>query len=81
MQAARSLRFDLFPPSTLVSRVEARVEAICQKGCRRVREDISALRRGETIPECLGLSPDECTSLLAELEQIMAVYGDTCRIG
>jgi hypothetical protein len=80
VQAARSLRFDPIPPGTFGPRVEARVESICQKGCRRVREDIAALRRGEPIPECLGLSPDECMSLLAELEQIMAVYGDTCRI-
>lgn len=80
MHVARILRFDPAPSGTFDTRVESRVEAICQKGCRRVRDDISALQRGDPIPECLGLSPDECRSLLAELEQIMAVYGDTCRI-
>jgi hypothetical protein len=62
-------------------RVLARVEAVCEKGCRSVREDIATLRRGESIPESAGLTRGERGQLLNELEQIMAVYGDTCRIG
>lgn len=62
------------------SRVEARVEAICLKGCARVRRDIAILAAGGHLPETLDLSEDERRSLLSELEQIMAVYGTSCRI-
>lgn len=61
-------------------RVDARIEAVCRKGCRQVRQDIAALESGEQLPETLGLSEDECRFLLSELKQIMAVYGDACRI-
>lgn len=60
--------------------VEARVEAVCLKGCRQVRRDIAHLESGAEIPEVRGLTPDERRLLLAELKQIMAVYGDSCRI-
>jgi hypothetical protein len=65
----------------LDARVEARVEAVCQKGCRQVRLDIATLERGGEIPEASGLAPDERRRLLAELRQIMAVYGNACRVG
>ena len=61
-------------------RILARVEAVCEKGCRRVREDIATLERGEPIPECADLTRGERGQVLRELKQIMAVYGDTCRI-
>lgn len=60
--------------------VEARLEAICQKGCRQVRRDIQALEAGERIPECHDMSAAERERLLRELKDIMSVYGDTCRI-
>jgi hypothetical protein len=61
-------------------RVDARVETICLKGCRQVRRDIALLESGAEIPEAGGLAPDERRLLLRELKQIMAVYGDSCRI-
>lgn len=62
------------------SRVEARIEALCQQGCRQVRRTLAALEAGAELPETQDLDASERTLLLAELQQIMAVYGDTCRI-
>jgi len=62
------------------SPVEVLVEAICHKGCRQVRRDIAMLESGEDLPETRTLTPSERTQLLRELKDIMAVYGDTCRI-
>lgn len=61
-------------------RVESRVETICLKGCRQVRRDIALLEGGAEIPESQGLAPEERHLLLTELKQIMAVYGESCRI-
>ncbi len=58
--------------------VEARLEAICQKGCRTVQLDIARIEQGEDLPETRGLTAEERRVLLAELKQIMAVYGDSC---
>lgn len=62
------------------SSLEARLEALCAKGCRQVRRDIAALESGAELPETQGLSADERVWLLAELKQIMAVYGESCRL-
>ncbi|MCK7581753.1 MAG: hypothetical protein MZV65_43120 [Chromatiales bacterium] len=62
------------------SSLEARLEVLCAKGCRQVRCDIAALESGAELPETQGLTADERARLLAELKQIMAVYGDTCRL-
>ncbi len=61
-------------------RLDARIEAVCSKGCGQVRQDIAALELGAQLPETLGLSDEERRLLLSELKQIMAVYGDACRI-
>ncbi len=61
-------------------RVEARIEAMCQKGCRSVRRAIELLEQGDELSETHGLTPEELRVLLVELKQIMAVYGETCRI-
>ena len=58
--------------------VEARLESLCEKGCRHVWSDIAALERGESLPETRDLSPEEVRRLLAELKQVMAVYGARC---
>lgn len=71
---------EIYRGTTDRERVEARVEAICLKGCRQVRRDIAFLESGAEIPEVQGLVPDERRLLLMELKQIMAVYGDSCRI-
>jgi hypothetical protein len=61
-------------------RLESRLEALCEKGCRRVRQDIDALDRGEDLPETRGLSAEERRLLLRELKQVMAVYADRCSV-
>ncbi len=60
--------------------LESRLENICQQGCQQVRRIIAALDTGDEIPETHGLNQSERAALLAELKQIMAVYGDVCRI-
>jgi hypothetical protein len=59
-------------------RVEDRLEALCEKGCRRVWADIDALERGQDLPETRDLSAEERRLLLHELKQVMAVYADRC---
>ncbi|EGV18917.1 hypothetical protein [Thiocapsa marina] len=61
-------------------RVDARIEAVCSKGCRQVRQDIAALEAGAELPETRDLTEEERNILLRELKQIMAVYGDACRL-
>lgn len=80
MRATSLKSFEIYRGITDRELVEARIEAVCLKGCRQVRRDIWALEAGAEIPEVQGLAPDERRLLLAELKQIMAVYGDTCRI-
>jgi hypothetical protein len=38
------------------------------------------LEAGVQLPETRDLSEEECRTLLRELKQIMAVYGDACRL-
>ncbi len=80
MQAIPLELVEVYRGITDRERVEARVETICLKGCRQVRRDIALLESGAEIPETRGLVPEERRLLLCELKQIMAVYGDSCRI-
>lgn len=59
---------------SVVTAVEASLERICDKGCRRVWDDIDALERNEPIPEVRGLSLAERATVLLELKDIMAAY-------
>jgi hypothetical protein len=61
-------------------RVDVRIEAVCSKGCSQVRQDIAALEAGAELPETRDLTEEERSTLLRELKQIMAVYGDACRL-
>lgn len=60
--------------------LECRVEAICEKGCRAVREDILTLAHGQATPETADLDAADRAWVLAELRAIMAVYADQCRV-
>lgn len=62
------------------TRVQESVERICAKGCRSVRRDIAALEQGGLVPEVWKLNPDERREVLVALKEIMAVYGDECRV-
>ncbi|WP_223296667.1 hypothetical protein [Thiorhodovibrio frisius] len=61
--------------------LDAAIEAICQKGCRQVHRDIERLAGGETVPEAKRLDARQREQLLAELQAIMAVYGERCSVG
>jgi hypothetical protein len=60
--------------------LDARIEAICTRGCQQVRADIETLEQGGAIAETRGLSWAQRAALLAELRSIMSVYGDRCRV-
>ena len=60
--------------------LEARLESICEKGCRRVWDDIATLERGEELPETQDLGATERSWLLNELKTVMAVYGGRCSV-
>jgi len=60
--------------------IEYSVERLCNKGCKAVRQDMAALERGEVLAEVADLNATERAQVLKELSEIMAVYGDTCRI-
>ena len=62
-------------------RLEARLESLCEKGCRQVWRDIQILERGDDLKEIQDLSAAERRWLLTELKQIMAVYGGRCSVG
>ncbi|MES9844075.1 MAG: hypothetical protein ABW162_14930 [Candidatus Sedimenticola sp. PURPLELP] len=62
------------------TKIDACVEAICNKGCQEVRLDISLLEQGDNPPEVRNLSERERSLVLNELKTIMSVYGDSCRI-
>lgn len=58
--------------------LEVRLETICEKGCRRVREVIATLESGGQPAETQDLNGRERAWLLAELKGIMAVYSGYC---
>ncbi len=60
--------------------IEDCLERLCQKGCAQVWHDISALEKGEALPETAGLTSSECRQLLCELKSVMQVYGDRCSL-
>jgi hypothetical protein len=59
-------------------RVERSIEALCNKGCRSVWEDINALEQGHALQETRGLNGAEIAQVVAELRQVMAVYEGKC---
>jgi hypothetical protein len=65
----------------MVSRlIEPYVEAICEKGCQSVREDMRLLSQGVILPELKELDEMARQMVLKELQSIMAVYGDGCPV-
>jgi len=54
--------------------VEQAIDAICALGCDVVRAYILALGKGETRTEYAALDAAQRASLLAELQEVMAVY-------
>jgi len=61
--------------------LEARLERICEKGCRQVWDDIAVLEGGGELAETADLNGRERAWLLAELKSVMAVYGGRRGLG
>ncbi|MBC8519186.1 MAG: hypothetical protein H8D24_02080 [Gammaproteobacteria bacterium] len=59
-------------------KVDRALEIVGQMGCEKTREIIRQLEAGEEVHPCENLSIDECKSMLEELKEVMAVYGDDC---
>jgi hypothetical protein len=60
--------------------LESRLEAICERGCRQVWDVIATLERGDNVPETEDLDAAERAWLLAELNAVMTVYAERCRV-
>jgi hypothetical protein len=65
----------------LTGTVDRYVELLCQQGCARVSEYISALQTGHSVPGVDELDPVERHALLEELISIMAIYQCSCDDG
>lgn len=46
------------------------IEALCQRGCRAVRDNLAALERGDAVPETACLGTAETRQVLAELKPL-----------
>lgn len=62
------------------SKIDQHVEALCEHGCRAVLNYIEALHAGRELPEFAALNSIERGQLCIELEAIMAVYENRCRL-
>ena len=60
--------------------IDKRVETLCEQGCRAVLDYIEALQAGQTRPEFADLDGAERDLLRRELQAIMAIYNNRCRL-
>lgn len=65
---------------TRTATLDLRVEMLCEHGCRAVRDYIEALSMGQDLPQFEGLNAAQRVLLRQELEAVMVVYGDGCRL-
>lgn len=56
------------------------METLCEQGCRAVLENIEALQAGQTRQGFADLDTAERELLLRELQAIMSVYNNRCRL-
>ena len=81
MRPEKSELFNTWGEKVLKNRnIEKTVEAICQKGCQAVRDDLVKLKAGQIPAETESLNHKERKAVYKELKSIMAVYGDACRV-
>lgn len=66
--------------TTRNSAIDQLVETLCEQGCRAVLVHIEALQAGQTQQEFADLSTTQRELLLHELQAIMAVYNNHCRL-
>ncbi len=60
--------------------IDQRVEILCELGCRVVQEIIEALQTGLTRQEFADFDTAQRALLLRELQAIMSVYNNRCRL-
>ena len=58
----------------LPAHLQTTIESICEQGCAKVNEIITALESGDSIEETADLGDGEREQVLLELKEIMAVY-------
>jgi hypothetical protein len=58
----------------LPAHLQTLIESICELGCGRVNEIITALESAQPVAETAQLNDNERRKVLSELKQIMAVY-------
>lgn len=61
-------------------KIDELIELLCADGCREVRCYIRMLETNEEHPAFDSLTQQERELLLSELQAIMQVYGDECRL-
>ena len=54
--------------------LQAVVDQLCEDGCKAVSQYITEIQSGEYPAQMRALNRQECETVLAELESIMAVY-------
>lgn len=66
--------------TTRNSAIDQLVETLCGQGCRAVLVYIEALQAGQMRQEFADLGTTQRELLLHELQAIMAVYNNRCRL-
>lgn len=61
-------------------KINNHVEVLCGSGCRSVQVYIKQLREGQKFPEVSSLDEQELVLLRQELEVIMTIYDNRCRL-
>lgn len=59
---------------TSSTKINQRIEAVCEAGCEAVRASIETLESGNQVALTDDLSPEESQQVLSELKMIMSVY-------
>jgi len=59
---------------TRIASVDEELDHICDLGCTRVNQILSATDRGEAVPELAGLNAADSKEVLQRLHDIMAIY-------
>lgn len=60
--------------------IDKHVEILCEQGCRAVLDYIEALQAGQSRPEFADLDAPERELLRRELQAIMSIYNNRCRL-
>lgn len=78
--AAEIGNVDAVNQKTSQQRIDFVVEALCQRGCRRVNQLLAVFDSGKEVPEFRSLASRERSAVVEELRQVMSVYDKPCDI-